>query len=411
MNILLTPVMLKENFGYPSVMSSLKGLWGEFDDDLKMTAMSTDRSEEEQRLRQMYGIGQVDLTNLSRRKNFFKVLSMCRKFRRSGRIEGDGPLAENLGKLITFDAIAEMRGICFTDDIRQRFYTKLFNHPLWIFAKVLGIPVVKYTTAIGPARTLATKFSIWLYLGKFCDLVLLRDDESHALCKALNLKSKYMTVPDTAFWMPAERCEKAESLRALQGKVPIIGISVSHQQLKRAPGYLESMTELVNELVEKLHARVLLMPNELAKDPSADDRHVAKLLFEATGQDGVEIVDVAGLTPGQIKSVVAACDATVCARYHSVIASLSSGTPVLALSWHHKYREAMKLFGMERYVVEKEDIGKSVVKSFFAVYDNRENIREELKRGLPQVLAKVRAGAEAFYAVIGEKKGRAKGSL
>ena len=410
MNILLTSVVLRDNFGYPSIISSLKSLWGEFDGDLRLTELTADKSAEEERLRRLYGLGHVDLTNLSRRKNFLKVLSMCRKYRRTGRIEGSDELAENLRRLAEYDAIVEMRGICFSDAIGgQRLYTKLFNFPLWIYGKTMGIPVVKYTTAIGPAKKLSTKLSILIYLGRFCDLVLLRDDESHEICKRLKIKSKYLNVPDTAFYMPVEPCEKARELEELKGRQPIIGISVSYQLKARAPGYLDSMAELVNHLTQALRAKVILIPNEYTKDLTADDKAVAQKLFQMVGEGDVEILDVDRLTPNQMKAVVAACDAMVCARYHSVVASLSAGVPVLALSWHHKYREAMKLFGQQNHVVEKEDVGKSVVGAFHGVYDNRETIREELQRSLPDVRAQVRRGAEAFYALMNRSRRRPEG--
>ncbi len=404
MNILLTSVILKDNFGYPSIISSLQSLWGEFDQNISLTELTSDKSEEEARLRRLYGLEHADLANLSYRKNFLKVLSLCRKYRKTGTVEDSGPLADNLRKLASYDAIVEMRGICFSDEIGgQRLYNKLFNFPLWIFGKMMGIPVVKYTTAIGPANKFSTKLSIQIYLSRFCDLALLRDDESFAICKRLNVKSQYLNVPDTAFYMPIAPCDKAEELSSAKGTRPIVGISVSHQLKGRAPGYLESMAELVNHLTQTMNAKVILIPNEYTRDLSEDDKAVARKLYEMTGQDGVEVLEVDSLTPNQIKAVVAACDTMVCARYHSVVASLSAGVPVLALSWHHKYREAMKLFGQQRHVVEKEEIGKSVVAAFHEVYDNREAIRAELKTHLPEVRALVRRGAEAFYALMGQK--------
>ena len=42
-----------------------------------------------------------------------------------------------------------------------------------------------------------------------------------------------------------------------------------------------------------------------------------------------------------IRSVIANLSLCVCSRYHGLISCLSHGVPVLALGWHHKYRNLM----------------------------------------------------------------------
>jgi polysaccharide pyruvyl transferase WcaK-like protein len=170
--------------------------------------------------------------------------------------------------------------------------------------------------------------------------------------------------------------------------------------MKRSAGYLDSMLGLISGVCDKLGAKILLIPNEYGSDVKVNDKHVARKIFESAGSKDIEIVDVDSLTPNQVKAVIAACDVMVCARYHSVVASLSSEVPLLVLSWHHKYREVMKLFELEEYVVEKESGGGSVVRNFFQVYDNRVDIKAKLHRNLPVVKNNVRAGAEAFFNTI-----------
>ena len=53
------------------------------------------------------------------------------------------------------------------------------------------------------------------------------------------------------------------------------------------------------------------------------------------------------------------------ARYHSLIASLSSGVPSIALSWHPKYKDLMDLYGEPSNIIDlfdpQEDASKALI--------------------------------------------------
>jgi len=90
----------------------------------------------------------------------------------------------------------------------------------------------------------------------------------------------------------------------------------------------------------------------------------------------------------------------IAARYHSVISSLSSCVPVLALSWHHKYKEVLKMFDLEKYCLESQDINNTLVENFFDFYENRELIKIKLQKHLPEVLSNVEKGALSLYQIL-----------
>jgi coenzyme F420 hydrogenase subunit beta len=69
----------------------------------------------------------------------------------------------------------------------------------------------------------------------------------------------------------------------------------------------------------------------------------------------------------------------VAARYHTVVAALSSGVPVISLSWHDKYRALMRLFGQEAYVADLEALEIARLKQRVdALWAERDAARAEI---------------------------------
>ena len=66
-----------------------------------------------------------------------------------------------------------------------------------------------------------------------------------------------------------------------------------------------------------------------------------------------------------LKSIISNASLHIGARYHSLIASLSSGVPSIALSWHPKYKDLMDLYGEPSNIIDlfepQEDASKALI--------------------------------------------------
>jgi polysaccharide pyruvyl transferase WcaK-like protein len=106
-----------------------------------------------------------------------------------------------------------------------------------------------------------------------------------------------------------------------------------------------------------------------------------------------------------IKGVIRECDVLVAARYHSIIAALSVGVPVVALGWHHKYVEVLRLFAQEENLCDIKEIKLDKLIAMFArLWKHRENARFAIRSNLPAVKEGVAAGARRTYALMRERR-------
>jgi len=66
-------------------------------------------------------------------------------------------------------------------------------------------------------------------------------------------------------------------------------------------------------------------------------------------------------TAEEIKSVIGCSDLVIGSRFHSLVAGLSQGVPVVAIGWSHKYEKLLRSFELGEYVVPFEDAELSYV--------------------------------------------------
>lgn len=98
----------------------------------------------------------------------------------------------------------------------------------------------------------------------------------------------------------------------------------------------------------------VLVPHTLRPgrpNPRLCDYAVALEVRQALASPHLTIVDD-DLSPRDLKAIISGAHIHVGARYHSIIAALSAGVPCISLSWHAKYRDIMRMYGMDAYVVD-----------------------------------------------------------
>ena len=84
--------------------------------------------------------------------------------------------------------------------------------------------------------------------------------------------------------------------------------------------------------------------------------------------------------------MIGECDLMLGSRFHALIAALSSGVPSVAIGWAHKYPELLGVFGMERLVVDHDDLTpEALVQAVMEVWDARARYRMEINERLPGV--------------------------
>jgi polysaccharide pyruvyl transferase WcaK-like protein len=107
--------------------------------------------------------------------------------------------------------------------------------------------------------------------------------------------------------------------------------------------YNQLVARLIERLVERHHALVLLVPHTFGPPGSEADAPVCRQLYEEfacrfPGRVGWLAAEHAH---DEIRHVIGRCDFFVGSRMHACIAALSQGVPTVAIAYSDKFRQAL----------------------------------------------------------------------
>lgn len=179
-------------------------------------------------------------------------------------------------------------------------------------------------------------------LFNLCDLVFARDAESLSHLEGLNLSQKpeIGLCPDITFVHPGTPRADADEWA---GRVCIVPNTrmIDRTSPETAAAYLAAMQSIISEVYEQGYEPWLVLHE------ANDAQLLERLQTEASMPLNVLDIDAT-----ETKGVFAVCRAVVASRYHALISSLSSGTPVLGMSWSHKYDMLFQEFGHTPYLLK-----------------------------------------------------------
>lgn len=392
MKLVTVGLCAEYNFGSPSILhgmeSLLRTLYGE--DAELINYQSTIPTKES-----ISDLGFVTKTNHADYPTLVKTWKS-----RNGTPED----LELIADLQSADLVADLYGICFCDNLERRKYTypsmvarKKKHQPILFLAKKMGKRVVKNTASFGPMETQYNQKAAQFAAKRLYDTFCAREVQSKiALAHTVGKHTDILLSPDTANLMPYEP----------QVRQHRVGISASHQIVKQwasPEGYVACIVAL-GEYLHNLGVDIVFLPNEY--DPSKADNDVAvcQEIQSALAARSIpsEILDVAHMTSTQLKNEIAACEAVVASRYHTCVAALSSGTPVLVLGWHYKYQELLSLYSQTCWLISQDDCGREKLVSMFQrFWALQEENRATIEAQRPVVQKKVLEAGRALYGVRG----------
>jgi polysaccharide pyruvyl transferase WcaK-like protein len=314
-----------------------------------------------------------------------------------------------LGRLLRFfpeavrelersSVLVDLAGVSFMDG-RAKFLP--FNILTIWPAMLLGVPVVKFSQALGPFSGTLVRLVSRFFLPR-CSRIFARGSETERLLKGLGL-GNVASAADTAFCheigdsVSRENGEYVADLeRTLEGwrreGRKIVGLCPSSVVASKARNEGRNYPLFLYRLTDALVRRgfsVLLFPNATRQAsaklrnndiPVIEDAVRYFAVFSSSG-DNVRCA-VRDINTDSIKRLIRLCDVTAVSRFHAMIASLLLGVPPVVMGWGHKYFEVMESFGLARFVF---DYSKSD------------------EEGLAEIIAEACAEREAIGLRIGER--------
>ena len=248
------------------------------------------------------------------------------------------------------------------------------------------------------------------------DFCVFRERHSRdSMARVCRDPAKLVVGPDPAFAMrpaePGAACEVLESYelcrRARRDGRPIVAVTALekgrvyagfrpdlHGHAKRQ-AHAEYLAAILDPLVEKHRAFILFLPHSLEQDGSdvVAARHVVE---QMTSGSADSLVLERDCNPRLLKSIIGQCDFLVGERTHSLIGSVSLGTPFVALTNRGDTRTHGIIGDMcrcEDYIIDMDvmdgQVASAKVRDLFAARTSLHQSLEDIRRDLVEQIEAV----------------------
>jgi polysaccharide pyruvyl transferase WcaK-like protein len=294
------------------------------------------------------------------------------------------------------------------DGFGDTYGTKvLLRHSIGKFIALhLGKPLAIFPQTMGPFQTRTSRL-LARYLLRRADLVCVREHISEKIVQGLlGPNGKVICLADMAFLMPEADISAAPHLLAeFPDSGQPIGVNVSgflwhrgqemYRERNVAFDYREMIVGLVRRFVQKAGRPVLLIPHVFSENPRAGDSGACRAVWERLPElQGSVLLLGRDYSAPEIKAIIAQCEFFVGSRMHACIAALSTGTPVVPVSYSHKYAGILQRFGIQDWLVDPKILSQEqALDLVLSGYEHREEIRKQIIAGLPLIKSEaMRAG-------------------
>ncbi len=290
------------------------------------------------------------------------------------------------------DLIVDLSGDMLTDDYGPHV---AISHYFPIF---LGLALRKRifvcAQSIGP-------FSKTRWIARFLlasvEKVTVRDEISREHLRQLGIDIEKVSVTaDLAFLLKPGSPQRARALLDEEGlrtnSKKILGVSLStlvermyiKQSGAASRDFISLMAGVLDHCAEAFNVQIMFVSHVLGPASGKDDRNICRRVAQRMKKPS--IVLNGEHRPDDIKGIIACCSMFLGARMHANIAALSSGVPVLALSYSHKTQGIMDMLGQSDMVLRGADLEKSkLIESLATLWAQRDKRCDDLRTRLPEL--------------------------
>lgn len=259
-----------------------------------------------------------------------------------------------------------------------------------MMAKSAGVPYVVYGCGAGPLNSELGKWFI-RYMAKHADSISVRDPESAALLKAIGVKKRASVIGDPAFSLKQQRRHTADR----PVKIGVTAVPYYHggywpESKEEIYGhYIEGMAKNLDALAEKHPVEITFFATKYPQDADVT-KDIQQLMKHA---DKTAVIDE-NMLPQDLLDISAQQDIVIGTRLHSLILATCTATPVIAVCYHHKVTDFMKLAQLEDRALPIDTLHEESGR-FLQVYEQLAADWEETKQQTEALSAKMYEAAMA----------------
>lgn len=319
-------------------------------------------------------------------------------------------------KLSEVDLVIDMSAISYVGWPIGTIKSILFGGRFKYFISTLLFkkPFLAWTQSYGPLSPKIVRYLARIDLRKQ-PIVFCRGDDCSRNVRGLLPGKKIFSFPDVAALLEYNHGKGVNYVRSIIPDInfeKLVTVSASAVIFQRTGGisegnrHIQEMVDLCRCIVQGGRF-VLLVPHVFRPNchvPGICDYAVSQVIFKRINNpDKVAIVHE-DLSPIDLKSIISTAYVHIGARYHSIVASLSSGVPTISLSWHPKYKDIMRIYGCEKYVYnEINDLEPNELCSIFSeVCKYRHEISRQLIEIQKDVMLRIEQNTLMFIDCIKE---------
>jgi colanic acid/amylovoran biosynthesis protein len=256
-----------------------------------------------------------------------------------------------LRALADADVVADLSGISFVDG--RRLVVLVYNALVVMVPLLLGRPVVKCSQALGPFNTKLNRWLAGLVLPRLTTIcprgrITLRHLEEFGL-------TNLAPAADLAFCMrvPLGTRERMRNRLAEAAPGPYLILSPSQVVAtycrRQRVDYAGIMAQFVDSVVATKDYTVVMIAH--SAQPQSRVNHLNDLplcrdIMERLRSSERVVFFDEDLLPTDLRAVIAEGALLVTSRFHAMISALAETTPLLVISWSHKYAEVLDAFDM-----------------------------------------------------------------
>ena len=234
----------------------------------------------------------------------------------------------------------------------NRMNIPLLLHPL-LLGSLLGKPTVLYSQSVGPFLNRGEKWLVSFVL-KRMTLILVREDTSVALLAKMGVTRNVVRGIDSGFLLDSTDKVDVRKQYGITGNKLLIGVTVrAWLQGKAQARYEEGVAASLDRLIETAGAHVIFIPQVTARHD--DDREVSRRVHQLMQHQSAATVVQDTPDHHRIKALYDGLDMLLGTRFHSVIFSLTSYVPVVAIEYEHKTSGIMHDLHLGQWVINIEE--------------------------------------------------------
>jgi len=272
---------------------------------------------------------------------------------------------------------------------------------------IIGKPVIIYAQSIGPFNDIITR-NFSKFILKRVDLITVREKITMNYLNEIGIDGSHIYLTsDSGFLLESTPKKTIMNILKMEGvpinKKPLIGISPGqsisrwavndHQNPKeRYKRYVKFMAKvsdyLVEKLVEKLDATVILIPHVMTLD---GDKIVSRKIYNSVKNKSRVNIITKEYTTDVMKGIIGACDLLIGSRTHSTVASTSMNVPTISLAYSHKSQGIIgDMLGQDEFIVDIREMNfdnlfSETIRKIDLIWPQREEIKSELKKRMVKV--------------------------